>query len=253
MIRTSPATYYRAAATVVAAAVLSFTTRHASAQQTVDLFGGTLGTPGMLSLVGNGVNTNPTTTGPFGPNYTGTLTEGVTAVSTLSEGFNSLTTGANATNSFFVSETGVVSAAANTLASRTFTVSLTPGATYALSLTRTTGFTVGLLNSLNFSLSAGGTQFLTTASNPGLLGAADLLSLFATNNVATFQFTVPAGATGVLGVNITTTETATALGGTYTLQSATITQVPEPHTVAAMLLGAGGLALLRLRRRLRMV
>ncbi len=253
MIRTSPNLTHRAAA-LVAAAVLSFTTHHASAQQTVDLFGGTLGTPAMLSLVGNGVSTNQSTSGAFGPGYNGTASFGVATVSNLTEGFTSLTTGPNATNSFYVNQTGILGVAGATTATKTFGVSLTPGATYALTLTRTTGFTVGLLGSVNVILSAGGTPFVNTATNPGALGIADVLSLFGTNNTATFQFTVPSTATGTLGVNLSTTETANVLTGTYTFQSATISQVvPEPRTVVTLLLGAFGLALLRFRHRLQVI
>lgn len=143
MIRTSPNLTHRAAA-LVAAAVFSFTTHHASAQQTVDLFGGTLGSPAMLSLVGNGISTNQSTSGAFGPGYNGTASFGVATVSDLTEGFTSLTTGPNATNSFYVNQTGILGVAGATTATKTFGVSLTPGATYALTLTRTTGFTVGL-------------------------------------------------------------------------------------------------------------
>ena len=250
MIRTSPNPTYRAAA-VLAAAVLSLTTHHASAQQNVDLFGGTLGAPAMLSLVGNGVSTNQSTGGAFGPGYNGTVSFGAATVSNLTEGFNPLTTGANATNSFTVNQTGIVGVAGSTSATKTFGVSLTPGATYALTLTRTTGFTVGLLGSVNVVLSAGGTPFVNTATNPGALGIVDVLSLFGTNNTATFQFTVPSNATGALGVNLATTETANVLTGMYTFQSATISQVvPEPRTVVTLLLGAFGLALLHFRHRL---
>ena len=247
MIRTSPAAYYRAAATIVAAAVLSITTRSASAQQTVDLFGGTIPGAVALTLNGNGVSLNQQLNGAFGPDFTGTVQFGVASVSVLSEQFVPV----GGSNAFQISQTGLVGIGEATSATKVYTTSLTPGGTYSLTLTRATGFTVGLLSSVNLSLSAGGTQFLTTVSNPGLLGAADLLSLFGNNNVATFQFTVPANASGTLGMNITTTETASALGGTYTFSSAVINPVPEPGTVVAMLLGATGLMVLRFRRRLR--
>ena len=195
-------------------------------------------------------NVAPNVPTTFGPGYAGTLTAGVAVLNSLSEGFAPL----GASNSFTIAQSGIATAVGNTSASKTFTASLLPGATYAFTLTRTTGFTVGLLGSINFTLSAGGTPFVDTASGQGLLGAVDVLGAFGSNGVASFRFTVPLTAVGALGVNITSTEPVGAVGGSYTFQSATINQVvPEPGSVAATLLGAGGLVALRFRRRLRML
>ncbi len=244
MIRNTPAIYYRAAATFVAAAVLSFTTHHASAQQTVDLFAGT---PGMLSLPGS-VAVMTTTSGNFGPGYNGSLMLNAGALNTLSETFAA----GGSSNTFTIAQTGVATLLGNTGASKSFsTVSLTPGATYALTLTRTAGSTVGLLNSVDFTLTDGTTTVLSTASGQGLAGVVNLVNLFNTSNTVALQFTVPTTATGNLGVNITSAETAGLLGSSFTFQSATLAQVPEPRTVVSLLMGAAGLALLRNRYRLR--
>ena len=173
---------------------------------------------------------------------------GAGALNTVSESFAA----ANASNTFTIAETGIATVGGATSATKTLGASLSPGATYALTLTRTTGFTLGLLGNVNFVLSAGGTPFVNTATGQGLLGAVDVLGLFGTNGVASFQFTVPSTATGALGVNITSTVPAGALSGSYTFQSATINQVvPEPGTVTVALLGVGALMALRFRRRLR--
>ena len=248
MIHITPATYYRAAAACVAAAALSLTTTHHAAAQTVDLFGGTLGTPVSLSIGGIGNNTVGSVNGPFGPGFTGTLTEGIGVLNTLSEGF----TANGGSNTFTISNSGLATAGGSTLASKTYTSALSPGGTYALTLTRTTGFTVGLLGSFNLTLSAGGTPFLSTTPGSGLLGAGiDLLGLFGSNGVESFQFTVPTNATGALGLTLTSTEPVGSLAGSYVFQSATLNAVPEPGSVAASFLGAAGLMALRFRRRLR--
>ncbi len=249
MIRTSPKPYRRAAATIVAAAVLSITTRHASAQQTVDLFGGTLGTPASLTVTSTVVSTGVNNTGGFGPGYAGSVALGAGAVDTLSEGFAPFGT----SNSFTIAETGVATLGGSTTAATNLGVSLTPSSTYNLTLTRTTGFTVGLLGNVSILLNAGGTTFLNTATGQGLAGIVDVLGLFGSGNTATFQFTVPSNAAGTLGVNINSTEPVGALAGSFTFTSAMINQVPEPRTVATLLLGASGLALLHIRRRLRAV
>ena len=251
MTRITSATSYRAAAACVAAAALSLTaTRQAAAQQTVDLFGGTLGTPTSLSIGGIGNNTTASTTGTFGPGFNGTVTLGVGALNTLSEGFGSLGT----SNYFTITTTGVAAIAGSTSASKTYTgTTLTPGGTYALTLTRTTGFTVGALSSVNLTLSANNVPFVNTAPGSGLLGSGtDLLNLFGSNGIASFQFTVPSTATGALGLTITSNEPIGAVAGSYQFTAATLSQVvPEPGSVAASLLGAGALTALRFRRRLR--
>lgn len=246
MKRTSSAIIRRAAAVVLAAAVLPFLTTHAVAQQSVDLFAGALGTPALLSATTPLITTGATQTGTFGPGYGGTVTLGAGAITTLSEGFAPF----GASNSFSISQTGLLGLGSSTSASKLLGVSLTPSGVYNLSLTRTAGFTVGLLNNLNIQLSANGTTFLDTSTGQGLAGVVNVLGLFNTNNTATFQFTVPANAIGTLGVNLNTNLGVGALNGAYTFTSASVNQVPEPHTVVAMLLGASGFAVLRVRRRL---
>ena len=139
MIRISPATYYRAAATCVAAAVLAFSTHRASAQQSVDLLAGTLGvnnTPTTLSLGGVGANLASSVSGAFGPGFGGTVDIGVGALTNLSESFAPF----GASNSFTIASTGVAAVRGDTSASKLYSSSLSPGATYALTLTRTAGF-----------------------------------------------------------------------------------------------------------------
>ena len=248
MIRTSPTTYYRAAAAVAAAAVLSVTTaRHAAAQQTVDLFGGTFTNNGVLSFTGQALSAATGASGNFGPGFSGTVTLGLGALNTISEGF----TPSGASNVFTITETSGATTAATTSAFKTYGVALTPGATYALTLAGSNGFAANVLGSFNIMLSAGGNTFVNTATGQGLAGAVDVLGLFGANGTETFQFTVPTTATGALGLTLNSNEPINALGGNYTFSAATITQVPEPSSVAASLLGAGGLMALRFRRRLR--
>ena len=88
----------------------------------------------------------------------------------------------------------------------------------------------------------------------GLVQTVDVLGLFGTTGTtSSFTFTTPANyvAAGTLGVTITGNLPVNAAGGSYVFTGASVTQVPEPHTVAAMLVGAGGFAVLRFRRRLR--
>ena len=250
MIRTSPHTTHRAAAIVLAAAVLPFLANHARAQQSVDLFGPAVTASSLLTATTGTLALGATQTGTFGPGYAGTVNIGTGVTDTVTERFDPLGT----SNSFTISQTGLAAAGTNTSAGKTFGVSLTPGGTYNLTLTRTTGFTVGLLGNLTFSLTENGTSVLGNTTGQGLLGAVDLLGLFGANGVATFQFTVPATATGPLAVNISSTLPVGAANGSYTFATATVNQVvPEPSTVAAMLLGAGGLVTLRFRRRLAVV
>ena len=249
MIRTTSATSYRAAAACVAAAVLSLTaTRHAAAQQTVDLFGGTFTNNGVLSFTGQALNTATGASGNFGPGFGGSVTLALGALNTISEGF----TPAGASNTFAVSETSGATTTATTSAFKTYGVSLSPGATYTLTLARANGFTVNLLGSFDIMLSAGGNTFVDTATGQGLAGAVDVLSLFGANGTATLQFTVPTTATGALGLTLNSSEPINALGGSYVFQSAVISQVvPEPGSVAASLLGVAASTALCFRRRLR--
>ena len=206
MIRISPANYYRAAATVVAAAVLSFTAHHASAQQNIDLFAGT---PGMLSLPGS-LSVAPTmTSGTFGPGFNGNLTLTGGALNTLSETF--ATSGSS--NTFAIAQTGFVTLLGTTSAAKTFTgVPLTPGGTYVLTLVRSAGSTLTLLSNVNLSLTDGSTTLLNSATGQGFAGIVNVLNLFGTNNTATVQFTVPTNATGDLGLNIGSTEAGRRAG-----------------------------------------
>ena len=247
MIRILPNTTRRAAAVVLAAAVLPFLTNHARAQQSIDLFGPALTASSPLTAATGLAALGATQTGSFGPGYAGTVQIGTGVVDTVTERFDPLGT----SNSFTISQTGLAGVGTATAAGKTFGSSLISGGTYNLTLTRTTGFTAGLLGNLTFSLTESGTSVLGSTTGQGLLGAVDLLGLFGTNGVATFQFTVPANATGPLTVNINSTLPVGAGDGSYTFATATVNQVvPEPGTVAAMLLGAGGLVTLRFRRRL---
>ena len=251
MIRTSPNACHRAAATFVAAAVLSLTTHRAAAQTSIDLLAGTIGTPASLQAsTGLITLSGATTTGTFGVNgYSGSVTVGAGTVNTLSEGF----TAPGGSNDFVITETGLAGAAETTVATKTFTTGpqLAANTTYAFTLTRTTASAVGLLNRFDISLSDGGAIFLNTANQTGLLNAVDVLGLFGTNNTATFQFTTPATITGTnLGVTFTGDLPVNAVADQFVFTGATITQVPEPRSVVALLLGAGGLAVLRCRRRL---
>ena len=250
MIRTSQKTNCRAAAAFLVAVALTLTSTHrASAQQTVDLFGGTLGTPTSLGATATGLNLTTVSNGTFGvTGYSGTVTIGALAVGSAGESFASL----GSSNSYSINQVGLLSAASSVQAMKTFTgTSLTPGATYALTLTRSTGFTVGLLGNVNVSLSEGGNSVLGNTSGVGVLGVVDVLGLFGGSNTSTYLFTVPAGSSGNLLATFNTNLTTTVLGGNYTFTSASVTQVPEPTTTAAAMIGAAGLVVLRCRRRLR--
>ena len=247
MIRKSPTHTYRAIGAVLAVAVITAFTSQRAAAQTVDLFGGT-GTPTMLS-VNSFVSLPESTSGNFGPGYNGTVSISAGVASSLTEGFNALGGG---TNSFEISNAGLATLAGTTTAAKTFTgTSLLAGGTYQLTLTRASGFDANLLGNVNLSLNEGSTPVLNTATGVGLAGIVDLLGLFGSTNTDTLQFTVPAGATGNITLNITSSEVAGILPGSYTFSSASITQVPEPRTVVTSLLGMSGLAILRMRRRLR--
>ena len=248
MIRTSPATIRRAAAVVLAAAAFSFTTHRASAQTSVDLFAGPLGATTQLS-------TNPlTASGTFGPGYTGTVTLNAAVNNVLSEGFSPN----GASNSFFISQSGLATLGGTTTASKSFGAILTPNTAYSFTLTSSTAAAVSLLGSFQVALYNGSpataTPFVNTATGTGLVGVVNLLGLFnATNTSATFNFTTPANYNPANGLGLTFTGNlpVNAAGGSLVFSSASINQVPEPHTIVAMLLGAGGLVVLRLRRRLR--
>lgn len=253
MIRTSSATIRRAAAVVLAAAVLPFLAPRASAQQIVDLFGGTIGTPTGLSVSTPGLPALPSTantSGAFGPGYNGTLVLGTSSGTTFSEGFSNLGTG----NALTFTLAGTAALGSSATASKTFGAILAANTTYAFTLTRANAAAIGLLSNVGISLSNSlSGAFLNTTSGLGLLGAVDVISLFgATGTTATFTFTTPVNynPAGNLQVTFTDTLLATAVSGTTTLSGASINQVPEPGTVAAMLLGAGGLVALRFRRRL---
>ena len=248
MIRTSPATYCRAAGAVLAAAVLSLSTHRADAQQTVDLLAGTLSTPATLSGTSGVLALGSVSSSNFGPSYSGSVSVPLGAISTVSEGFAPL----GSSNSFSLSVSGV-SAASSTSAMKTFTgVSLIPGATYNLTLTRSAAFTAEVIHSFSVQINEGTTNLLNASAGVGALGAAGVLGLFGANNTATVQFTVPSGTTGDLSASFNSSTIAAGFAGTDTFTGATLTQVPEPRTGVAMLIGAAGLALLRFRSRLRL-
>ena len=257
MIRTSPATIHRAAAIILAAAVLPFLTPHtAYAQQVVDLFGGAIGTPTQLSVSTPGLPAAPstaTTGGTFGPGYTGSLTLGLSTGTTLSESFSNPGTG----NALSFTLTGTAAGGINATAAKTFGAILSPNTTYAFTLTRANAAAVNLLGTFGVSMSNSiSGAFLNTTSGQGLAGIVDVLGLFGTTGTtSTFTFTTPAtyNPTGNLTVTFTENVLANAASGNITLNGASINQVPEPGTVAAMLLGAGGLVALRFRRRLAVV
>ena len=253
MIRTSPATIRRAAAVVLAAAAFSFNIHHASAQQVVDLFGGTIGTPTQLSVFTPGLPALPSsasTSGSFGPGYSGTLALGISSGTTLTEGFTNPGTG----NDLAFTLAGPAAVGTSATATKAFGAILSPNTTYSFTLTRVNAAAVSLLGTFGVSLSNSVSgAFLDTTSGQGLAGAVDVLGLFGTGNTSTFTFTTPASYNpqGNLGVTFTENVLATAANGGISLSGASINQVPEPNTFAAMLLGAGGLIALRFRRRLR--
>ena len=250
MIRTSPNTTLRAAAVVLAAAVLPFLTPRASAQQVVDLFAGAIGTPTQLSISTTTLSGAQSTGGGFGPTYTGTLSLNGGSNDTLSEGFVNPGTG----NALFISQTGTALLGGSATASKTFGAILAANTTYSFTLTRANAAAVNLLGSFGISLSNSVSgAFLNTSTGQGLAGIVDVLGLFGTaGTTSNFTFTTPANynPAGNLAVTFTENLPVNALAGSITLTGASINQVPEPGTVAAMLLGAGGLVALRFRRRL---
>ena len=251
MIRiTSPKTQYRAAVALVAAAVLSVSAAHRASAANVDLFGTDpttpVNTPSILSASAT-VALAGSNSGVFGaPGYAGTIAAGAGALNTISESF----TPNGTSNSLTISESGVAGALSSTTATKSFTGFLTPGTTYSFTLTRTAGFTVGLLNGFTVALTAGGNNVFINSTGTGLLGTVDALSLFGTNNAATFTFTTPAtlASTNLQAVFSSSLPVGVA-GGSITFASASVTQVPEPRTVAVLMIGMTGFALLRLRRR----
>lgn len=247
MIRTSHTTYRRAAAVFVAAAILSSTAAYADIP---DIFGGTINNPASLGASSTVTLSGQTVTGIFGvTGYSGSVTVGAGAVNTVSEGFSTV----NNVNRLTLSQTGVAAAAGTTVATKSFGPTLSSNTLYAFTLTRVAGSTVGVLGSLNIALDNNGTIFLDTRTGVGLASAVDVLGLFDANGQARFTFTAPAnlGAGSNIGVTFTGGLPVNSVGGAFTLQNAAITQVPEPCTVATMLLGISGLAALRIRRRLR--
>ena len=205
MIRTSPATIYRAVAIVLAAAVLPFLTPRASAQTSLDLFAGaipnTVTDPATLSVTSIvALNSNNSATGLFGvTGYSGTvaLTNGV--INTLSEGFAS-TNGANA---YSIAQSGALTLGGSTTAAKSFGPQLTANTAYTFALTRSNGSAVGLLGSFNIALNNGGVNFVNTATGQGLSGTVDVLGIFGSNGVATFNFTTPANYVPANGFGVT--------------------------------------------------
>jgi MYXO-CTERM domain-containing protein len=241
-----------AVAGVCAAAVISTFTLNASAAM-LDLFatdpttpGGTPASISATSLLAvNGGVTNTV----FGtPGYTGNIAVPLGVVDTVTEGFSAN----GSSNQLTISETGVASAAPTVSATKFFSNALTPSTTYTFTLTRTSGYTVGLLGSATVSLTDNGANLFTNASGGGLLGAVDVLSLFGSGSTATFSFTTPATLPSTtLEAVFSDSITASVLGGSVTFSQAQISNVPEPSTAGAALIGLGGLALLRVRRRSR--
>ena len=132
-------------------------------------------------------------------------------------------------------------------------VSLQPNTTYQFLATKSTASTLNLFNNLAFTLTLNGTQLADTATNFGILGGTvNVLGLLTNGNTASFTFTTPStipansalsfAISGGLGAN------ANLTGAELQLTGASISQVPEPSTVASACVGLLGLAFLRSRR-----
>ncbi len=241
---------YRAAFAIAAAAT-TFLASHASAQMLgMNIFGGT-NTPGPTSISTTSavITVTPPVTGPLGPGFSGTVSLPVGVISTLTETLN---VGGNAT--LTAGETGV-GALGNFSATKALSVDFVPNQSYSFTLVTTNNAALSLLSGFNVAFTTNGSTPATvySASNgTGLLGAAQLLSLFGSGNTATFNFTAPANVdtTAPITVTISGQLAASALGSTFSFTSATLNAVPEPGTVGAMGVGMAGLAMLHFRRRL---
>ncbi len=249
MIQRSFNQNYRAAALVCAAVVFStVSAARVQAQALTNLFGGTqssnAATAAVTVLGGN------TTSGvvALGSGYNGTITLPVSVLATVSETVNAPAT----PNDYVLTATGVTLGATFNANKDFTTAGLQPSSTYALTFTSTNSGSVNLLGSAGFSLSLGGTTFANTSTGLGILGVANVLGVLNNGGTTTVQFTTPANITPASTVNIAflgTLGTTVGLGNTTLVVSgASISQVPEPSTVATALIGMVGLAVWRARR-----
>ena len=256
MIKRSLNQTYRAAALVGAAVV--FSTVAASqlhAQALTNLFSGTpsdASANAAVTLVVGGVVVGGTTTGSsttLGSGYSGSVGLGTAAISSITETVNTSTT----PNDFTLTTTGA--SAGDTFSANTTVnnVNLLPNTTYQFLTTKNTASTLNLFNNLAFTLTLNGTQLANTATNFGILGGtANVLGLLTNGTTASFTFTTPAtipansalsfAISGGLGANVNLT------GAELQLTGASISQVPEPSTVATACVSLMGLAYLRSRR-----
>lgn len=245
MIKKSYHQSFRAVAAFAVAAVLSAAV--SASAQTIDtnIFGGT-GTPTTLSATS--VAGSNFATGPFGPGFTGNLSFGLGALTTLSQSISNGT--------YLISETGLTGLTANFDASKTFAdSSLAAGQFYRFTLTNTNVSALNLLSGFNIQVSTGSgantTVIADTGTGVGLIGVTNVIGLFNSGGVATFTFQAPANLPAT-SINVTFSGglTASALGSTFAFTGASINQVPEPGTYAAVGVGLFALATtMRLRRR----
>ena len=256
MIKRSLNQKCRAAALVGAAVVFSTAaTVRVQAQALTNLFSGATSTDSAsaaVTLVVGGTVVGGTTTGSsttLGAGYSGSVALGNAALSSITETVNTPTT----PNTFTLTTSGASlgdTFSANTTLNN---VSLLPSTTYQFTATKGTASTLNLFNNLAFALTLNGTQLANTATNFGILGGtANVLGLLTNGSTASFTFTTPAtipansalsfAISGGLGTNVNLT------GAELQLTGASISQVPEPGTVAAACVGLVGLACWRSRR-----
>lgn len=256
MIKRSLNQNYRAAALVCAAVVLSaISAASTQAQGLTNLFGGSSGSTtltGTPATLGLGTPAMNVTTGSLGSAYTGTVTVNNGVGSTISETLNTTTSTLSASTGGAVTLGGTFDATKNFA-----TAGLQPNTTYQFSITKGSGSTLSLLTGLTVVLGADGTMFANNTTGFGILGglSVNLLTLFNTNDTATFTFVTPATITPNSTLNFDVTGQIGANSGllgatTFSLTGAAIAPVavPEPGTVASVVVGLGALAVWRTRR-----
>ena len=244
-------------AALVGAAVV-FSTVAASqlrGQALTNLFGGApsdASASATVTAVVGGVVVGGSTTGSsttLGAGYSGSVGLGTAALSSITETVNTSTT----PNDFTLTTTGASAGDTFSASTTVNNVSLLPNTTYQFTTTKNTASTLNLFNNVAFTLTLNGTQLANTATGFGVLGGtANVLGLLTNGSTASFDFTTPAtipansalsfAISGGLGAN------ANLTGAELQLTGASISQVPEPGTVAMACAGLLGLAFWRSRR-----
>ena len=247
-----------AALSLAAVVTLAAASAHsAHAQALNNLFGGTTSNAAanVASLVN--INGGQTNTNTLGSGYTGTVTLPAGVIASLNETLNGTGATGTAPNALVLTATGI-SAGATFLATKNFgdatAFGLLPNTQYQFAVSRGNGSTAGLLGNVNFTLSLDGTAFVNSSTGTGVLGglAVNVGNLLTNNGSANFVFTTPAvipagsqfsfATSGNIGVSVGVTGSSA-----YILSGAAVTQVPEPGTVAAVVVGMVALAAWRTR------